>query len=129
MDTVQIQHALQGVNSFLGVCASDFLPLSIVQTGTIIVNTDPHTEPGVHWLAIHFQNPHRYSSGYFFDSYDRYPFVPSILDYIRRHLLSGNITKRNSKDLQLQSAANIAASSLCTWTGATPPTISGTVCC
>jgi len=43
MDTVQIQHALQNVNSFLGVYASDLLPLSIVQTGTIIVNTDPHT--------------------------------------------------------------------------------------
>jgi len=41
MDTVQIQHALKEVNSFLGVYASDPLPLSIVQTGTIIVNTDP----------------------------------------------------------------------------------------
>ena len=46
MDTVQIQHALQGVNSFLGVYVSDLLPRSIVQTGTIIVNTDPHTEKG-----------------------------------------------------------------------------------
>jgi len=75
MDTVQIQHALQDVNSFLGVYASDLLPLSIVQTGTIIVNTDPHTEPGLHWQAIHFQNHHRTSNGYFFDSYGRYPFI------------------------------------------------------
>ena len=58
MDTVQVQHALQDVNSFLWVYASDLLPLSIVQTGTIIVNTDPHTEPGLHWQAIYFQNPH-----------------------------------------------------------------------
>ena len=57
MGTIQIQHALQDVNSFLGVYASDLLPLSIVQTGTIIVNTDPHTQPGKHWHAIHFQNP------------------------------------------------------------------------
>ena len=84
MDTLQIQHALQDVNSFLGVYASDLLPLSIVQTGTIIVNTDPHTEPGLHWQAIYFQNPHRTSNGYFFDSYGRYPFIPSILDFIRR---------------------------------------------
>jgi len=83
MDTVQIQHALQGVNSFLGVYASDLLPLSIAHTGTIIVNTDPHTEPGTHWQAIHFQNPHRFSSGYFFDSYGRYPHIPGILDFIR----------------------------------------------
>jgi len=85
MDTLQIQHALQGVNSFLGVYASDLLPLSIVQTGTIIVNTDPHTEPGLHWQAIYFQNPHRTSNGYFFDSYGRYPFIPSIQDFIRLH--------------------------------------------
>jgi len=44
-------------------------------------------------------------------------------------VLSGNTTERNSKDLPLQSVANIAASSLCTWTGATPPTICGAVCC
>ena len=42
MDTVQIQHALQDVNPFLVVYASDLLPRSIVQTGTVVVNTDPH---------------------------------------------------------------------------------------
>jgi len=57
MDTVQIQHALQNVNSFLGGYASDLLPRSIVQTGTVIVNTDPNTENGSHWQTIHFQNP------------------------------------------------------------------------
>jgi len=76
MDTIQIQHALWGLNSFLGVYASDLIPLSIAQTGTIIVNTDPHTEPGTHWQAIHFQNPHRLSSGYFFVSYVPYPHIP-----------------------------------------------------
>jgi len=63
MDAIQIKHALKGINSVLVVYASDLLPLSIVQSGKIIVNTDPHTEPGPHWHAIHFQNPHRFSSG------------------------------------------------------------------
>jgi len=85
MYTLQIQHALQDVNSFLGVYASDLLPLSIVHTGTIIVNTDPHTEPGLHWQSIYFKNPHCTSNGYFFDSYGRYPFIPSIQYFIRRH--------------------------------------------
>jgi len=49
MDTVQIQHALQDINFFLRVYASDLLPLSIVQTVTIIVNTDPHSQTGLHW--------------------------------------------------------------------------------
>ena len=52
MDTVQIRHALQDVNSFLVVYVSDLLPRSIVQTGTVIVNTYPHTEKGSHWQAI-----------------------------------------------------------------------------
>jgi len=56
MDTIQIQHALQGLNSFVEVYASDLLPLSIAQTGTIIVNTDPHTAR--HPLAVHtFSKP------------------------------------------------------------------------
>ena len=84
MDTLKIEHALQDVNSFLGVYASDLLQLSIAQTGTIIVNTDPHTEPGLHGQAIYFQNPHRTSNGYFLDSYGRYPFIPSIQDFILR---------------------------------------------
>ena len=80
MDTLQIQHALQDVNSFLGVYASDLLPLSIAQTGTIIVNTDPHTEAG------HiFSKPSSHLKRLLFYSYGRYPFIPSIQDFIRRH--------------------------------------------
>jgi len=94
MDSIQIQHALQGLNYFLRVYASDLLPLSVAQTGTIIVNTDPHTEPGTYWQAIHFQNPHRFSSGYFFDSYGRYPHIPGILDFIRRHFTVWQYNKR-----------------------------------
>ena len=37
MNTLQIQQVLQDVNSFLGVYASDLLPLSIVQTGTSLL--------------------------------------------------------------------------------------------
>jgi hypothetical protein len=83
MDTVQILYALQDVPSFLGVYASDLLPRSIVHTGTVIVNTDPHTEKGSHWQAIHFQT--RSSRCYFFDSYGRHPHVSAIHDFIRRN--------------------------------------------
>jgi len=55
MDTVQIICALKDTKSFLGVYSSELLPHSIHhQTGTVIINTDPHTEDGSHWLAIHF---------------------------------------------------------------------------
>jgi len=116
MDTLQIQHALQNVNSFLGVHASDILPLSIVQTGTIIVNTDPHTQPGLHWQAIYFQNPHRNSNAYFFNSYGRYPVIPSIQNSIRRHC---TVWQYNRTQLQGPTTTG-CGEYCCTWTGAKP---------
>ena len=48
---------LRSVGSFLGVFPSDILPqLNIARSGTLIVNTDPHTDSGSHWLAIHLQS-------------------------------------------------------------------------
>lgn len=106
MDTVQIQNTLQDVNSFFGVYASDLLPPSIVQTGTLIVNTDPHTEMGTHWQAIHLEP--KSSSCYFFDSYGNYPFVPSIQDFIRR-----NSTVMHYNTTQLQGPTTIVCGEYC----------------
>jgi hypothetical protein len=82
MDTVQIRYTLKDVISFLGVYPSYLLPRSIVQTGSVIVNTDPHTEEGSQWLAIHFQP--KSSSAFHFDSYGNPASVPDIKDFIRR---------------------------------------------
>jgi len=54
MNTTQIACTLKDVRSFLGVFPSDMLPRSVTQTGTVIINTDPHTEKDSHWLAVHF---------------------------------------------------------------------------
>ena len=59
MDTTQIACTLKDVRSFLGVFPSDMLPRSVTQTGTIIINTDPHTEKFSHWLAVHFFQNYR----------------------------------------------------------------------
>jgi hypothetical protein len=107
MDTIQIQHTLQDVPSFLGVYASDLLPCSIVRTGTVIVNTDPHTEKRSNWLAIHFQT--QSSSSYFFDSYGCYPHIPAIHDFIRR-----NCTVWQYNNVQLQgSTSTICCENCC----------------
>ena len=60
MDTAQILCTLKEVPSFLGVYPSDILPPSITRSATLIVNTDPHTASGTHWLAVHLQ-PRSYS--------------------------------------------------------------------
>ena len=81
MDTAQILYTLKDVSLFLGVYPSDVLRTSITRSVTLIVNTDPHTAKGTHWLAIHLQ-PRSYS-GYFFDSYALLPLNPSILTFLR----------------------------------------------
>ena len=84
MDTRQIMCCLRYVGSFLGVFPSDLLPgHSIARSGTLIVNTDPHTESGSHWLTIHFQS--KSHSSYYFDSYGLPPYIPSIQSFIRRN--------------------------------------------
>ena len=82
MDTAQILCTLKDVSSFLGVYPSDILPPSITRSASLIVNTDPYTASGTHWLAIHIQQ--RSYSGYFFDSYGLPSLIPSILTFLRR---------------------------------------------
>ena len=59
---------------------SDILPPSIIRSAIFIVNTDPHTAKGTHWLAVHVQ-PRSYS-GCFFDSYGLPSFNPEILNFL-----------------------------------------------
>ena len=114
MDTRQIMCCLRYVGSFLGVFPSDLLPEhSIARSGTLIVNTDPHTESGSHWLAIHFQS--KSHTSYYFDSYGLLPYIPSIQSI--RHNCS--VWDYNTVQLQGPTStvwANTAVSSPCTWT-------------
>jgi hypothetical protein len=67
----------------------------VTQTGTVIINTDPHTEKGSHWLAVHFFP--KSSSAYYFDSYGILPLVPDIEAFIRRNCTVWIITRDNCK--------------------------------
>ena len=72
------------MRSFLGVFPSDVLLQHFTaRSSTFILNTDPHTESGSYWLAIHFQ-PRSHSS-YYFDSYALPPYIPSIQSFLRRN--------------------------------------------
>ena len=73
----------KNVKSFLSMIPSDFFPLSVTESGTIIINADPHTEKDSQWLSIHFQiRP--YSANYF-DFYGIVPFIPNNLTFLRRN--------------------------------------------
>jgi len=107
----------QDVNSFLGVYASDLLPLSMVQTCTLITTPSlAYTgRPYIFKILIAPQ-----TATFSIPTAAILLFPPSKISY-DAIVQSGNTAERNSKELPLQSAANTAASSLCTWTGATTP--------
>ena len=94
----------------------DLLPHSITQSVNII-NANPHTEKGSHWLAVHFR-PLSYTS-YYFDSYGLPPFNPAIhsFDAIAP---SGITTRYSYRVLLKRSAANSVACTPCTWIEFTP---------
>ena len=82
MDTVEIICTLKDITTFRGVYPSDLLPTSI-QSGTVIINADPHTREGSNWLAIHFNSP--LSTAFYFDSYGRAPSDLNILSFLKRN--------------------------------------------
>jgi len=106
MGTVQILCTLRNVNSFLEFYASDLLPRSITDICTFIVNADPHTEGGSHWLAIYFRP--KSSNAYYFDSYGIVPFVPDILAFIKC-----NCTPWHYNNRQLQSLTSDVCGKYC----------------
>jgi len=97
MDTLQILCTLYNVNSFLDVYASDLLPRSIRKTCTAIVNADPHTEGGSHWLVVQIDLKSSYA--YYFESYGIVPFVPDILAFVKRNCTTWDRNKRQLQSL------------------------------
>ena len=76
MDSRQLLSILRAhlPNTFLGVCAEDELKsMPKRRPCAIIVNTDPSTEDGTHWTAIHLTNN---LTGEFFDSSGEEPDDP-----------------------------------------------------
>ena len=62
--------------------------------GSYVVNTDPSTAPGEHWVAMFFNNPR---SAEFFNSYGLHPIVYGLTDFLDSHSSSWDY---NSKTLQ-----------------------------
>ena len=94
MNTLQIVHALKDVPSFRGAYPSDLLP-DAPGYGTYIINLDPHTQAGSHWVAVHIL-PLR---GYYFDSYGLYPPLASILRFLKRHCITWDYNRRQLQGL------------------------------
>ena len=84
MDTIQILKILKkamGPN-FVGVFPSDQLPEPTKQKPFgMVVNLDPSTKPGSHWVAIYVSE---FNVSEYFDSYGFPPQIPSIKKFLSR---------------------------------------------
>lgn len=92
MNSLQIEHALRRVEGFAGVYPSDCLPQFVHHNSFYVVNFDPSSLPGSHWVAVDFKN------GVYFDSYGLPPLVPSIAKFIRRNCTFWTFNKTQLQD-------------------------------
>ncbi len=83
MNSIQISSILKQNlgEGFRGVFSSNQLPPKPKGPCAIVVNTDPSTEPGSHWVAIFVA---RNGNAEYFDSYGLKPQVMEILDFVKR---------------------------------------------
>ena len=54
----------------VGVFAADRIPVILERPAAIVINTDEHSKPGTHWVALYIN---KYGDGTYFDSYGMPP--------------------------------------------------------
>lgn len=71
MNTSEIRKALSLARAgSIGVYAADRVPFNLTLPAALVVNTDPASKPGQHWIAIYID---KNGSGVYFDSYGEQP--------------------------------------------------------
>jgi len=76
---------------FLGAFAKDELPIQPAYPSCLIINTDPRSEPGEHWLALYYN---KYGYADFFDSYAHSPEYFGLDEYIFRTSVGCDYNKK-----------------------------------
>lgn len=96
LSTSEVNAILKAVPSFRGTFPCDSIPNFKRRPVALIVNTDPHYEPGEHWVAIILKTNRK---AVYFDPLGFPPLIPSIQNYIAIHASSG--FKYSSTTLQV----------------------------
>ena len=106
MDTLEIEKTLQSIDWFRGVFACNMLPKGIVynRPAGYVVNTDPSTLPGEHWVAIYLP---LHGPGEYFDSFGQPPINREIVNFLDKNSPSGWIYNT----VQIQEA--VSTSTVC----------------
>ena len=79
MNTVQINKKLKSINSFAGAFPCDMIPIILNKPVEYIINTDPSTKPGEHWVAVHLNGK---GKGEYFDSFGFEPLQNKIIEFL-----------------------------------------------
>ena len=90
MNTIDIVKLLGGLSKFKGVYPADKIPTPSKLPFGVIVNTDPSTKPGTHWVAIWIN---RNGYGEYFDSFGLPPLTPQIYEYLEEYTTRWNYNK------------------------------------
>ena len=86
MNTIQINKIMNKDTSankiYLGTFARDELPEKIIYPSALILNTQPSSHAGEHWLAIYFD---KNKKGVFFDSYGKSASSFKLEKFMKKH--------------------------------------------
>lgn len=82
--------------TFIGVYAKDKLPSIQSYPCSLVVNTDPSTKPGQHWLAIYFGKD---KSSEIFDSFGLHPEQYDLVKYLTKYSKEYDFNKTRLQDL------------------------------
>ena len=85
MNMLQIERLLKNKKIFKNICAFDQLEKPVFPSAYVI-NSDPSSEPGEHWIAVYFDKRGR---GEYFDSYGLAPAVVGLESFMDSYSLSG----------------------------------------
>ena len=88
MNSLQIEHLLKNDSEtksvFKKVCALNQLE-KLTFPSAYVINSDPSTEPGEHWIAVYFD---KHGRGEYFDSYGLPPAFVGLKSYMDTYSLS-----------------------------------------
>ena len=86
-DTIQIERILEKDSYtkkiFKGVYPKDLLP-TVEYPGSYVLNTNPSSSPGEHWVGVHFTDV---GSAEYFDSYGLHPIVHGLTGFLDLFLI------------------------------------------
>ena len=106
MDSLQILQILSRSQSHtVGVFPADQIPRVWTKPTAFVVNTDDHTRPGMHWVAVYVNKS---CDGLYFDSFEIPPVIP---DHIKR--LRKNCKSFRWNTVQLQSDTSDVCGQYC----------------